>query len=95
MLYWVTETAGSAARMYQADAQAAWGGGETKNKGRSDVPAAFALFPREAQTPRDWVARQANVQRYTKMPKGGHFAAMEEPELFVQDLREFFGQFRK
>jgi pimeloyl-ACP methyl ester carboxylesterase len=99
MLYWVTQTAGSSARIYQADAQAAWGGGDTGQsdtgqKERSDVPAAFALFPREAQTPREWVARQANLQRYTKMPKGGHFAALEEPELFVQDLREFFRSLR-
>lgn len=95
MLYWVTETAASSARTYFAEAQAAWGGGETNNTERSDVPAAFALFPREAPTPRDWVARQTNLQRYTKMPRGGHFAALEEPELFVQDLCEFFAQLRR
>lgn len=93
MLYWVTETAGSAARMYLAEAQAAWGGAATNN-GRSDVPAAFALFPREAPTPRDWVARHANLQRFTQMPRGGHFAALEEPALLAQDLRAFFAQAR-
>jgi epoxide hydrolase len=40
------------------------------------------------------VARQTNVQRYTKMPEGEHFAALEVPELFVQELREFFRQVR-
>jgi epoxide hydrolase len=35
------------------------------------------------------------VQRFTEMPRGGHFAALEEPELFVKDLQEFFGEFRK
>lgn len=95
MIYWVTETGGSSTWIYQTDAQAAWGGDGSASKTRSDVPTAFALFPREAQTPRDWVMRQANLVRYTEMPKGGHFAALEEPELFVQDLREFFGQFRK
>lgn len=94
MIYWVTQTAGSAARVYLENARAAWGSGGANNQGRSEVPAAFALFPREAQTPRDWVARQANLRRYTKMPKGGHFAALEEPELFVQDLREFFGELK-
>jgi pimeloyl-ACP methyl ester carboxylesterase len=92
MTYWVTETGGSAARTYLAEAQGTeWGAPPPP---RSDVPAAFALFPREAPTPRDWVARQTNLQRYTEMPKGGHFAALEEPELFVNDLREFFGDLR-
>ncbi len=93
MTYWVTETGGSAARTYLAEAQGTeWGAPPPL---RSDVPAAFALFPREAPTPRDWVARQTNLQRYTEMPKGGHFAALEEPELFVNDLREFFGKLSK
>ncbi len=60
----------------------------------SKVPAAFALFPREAPTPRNWVARQTNLQRYTEMPQGGHFAALEEPDLFVNDLRAFFHDLR-
>ncbi len=120
MIYWVTQTAGSAARSYLADAQAAWGGGDSSGWGeegeasaqdwaaedtsaaesgeaswsaptpsRNEVPTGFALFPREAPTPRDWVARQANLVRYTEMPRGGHFAALEEPELFARDLREF------
>lgn len=93
MIYWVTQTAGSAARTYREEAVASWGSGGGK-KDRSDVPTAFALFPREAQTPRDWVARQTNLQRYTKMPEGGHFAALEVPELFVQDLREFFRELK-
>lgn len=92
MTYWVTETGGSAARTYLAEAQGTeWGAPPPP---RSDVPAAFALFPREAPTPPDWVARQTNLQRYTEMPRGGHFAALEEPELFVNDLREFFGDLR-
>lgn len=98
MLYWVTETAASSARSYLADAQAAWGGeatSEGEEKVQSDmplqstVPTAFALFPREAPTPPDWVARQANLVRFTQMPRGGHFAALEEPDLLVNDLREF------
>lgn len=56
------------------------------------VPAAFALFPREGPTPRDWAARQTHLKRYTTMPRGGHFAALEEPELFADDLRAFRGE---
>lgn len=92
MIYWLTETAASSARSYFADAQASWGGEAAPAP--SEVPAAFALFPREAPTPRDWVARQANLQRYTELPRGGHFAALEEPELFVRDLQAFFGSLR-
>jgi hypothetical protein len=41
--------------------------------------------------PREWAERFFNVRRWTEMPRGGHFAAMEGPELFVQDLRSMFG----
>lgn len=85
-LYWLTQTAASSARMYLADAQATYG---KPAPARSEVPTAFALLPREAPTPRDWVERQTRVVRYTKMPGGGHFAALEEPGLFVDDLRSF------
>ncbi len=86
MIYWLTETAASSARTYFAEAQGAWGSPPPE---RTDVPTAFARFPREAPTPRDWVARQANLVRFTDMPTGGHFAALEEPELYDDDLRAF------
>jgi pimeloyl-ACP methyl ester carboxylesterase len=60
--------------------------------GSSSVPAAFALFPRDiSHPPREYAARFFNVQRWTEMPRGGHFAAMEEPELLAEDLRAFSG----
>jgi pimeloyl-ACP methyl ester carboxylesterase len=93
MIYWVTQTAGSSARMALEEARAAYiqqGGPK-----RSEVPAGILLFPREAQFPREWAERSLNVQRFTKMPEGGHFAPLEVPDLFVQDLREFFSQFHK
>lgn len=90
MIYWLTETAASSARSYLMEAQAAWGSsGEDAKPDAKSVPTAFARFPREAPTPRDWVARQANLVRYTEMPRGGHFAALEEPELFAEDVRAF------
>ncbi|MCH7653468.1 MAG: hypothetical protein IIB14_07315 [Chloroflexi bacterium] len=43
---------------------------------------------------REWAERLYNVQRWTKMPRGGHFAASEEPDLLVEDIREFFRPLR-
>jgi pimeloyl-ACP methyl ester carboxylesterase len=45
---------------------------------------------RSSASPRSWVERHYNVTRWTNMPRGGHFGAMEEPELFVEDVRSFF-----
>ena len=51
----------------------------------------MALFPVEiARPPREWAERTHNVQRWTEMPRGGHFAAMEQPELLAEDIRAFF-----
>jgi microsomal epoxide hydrolase len=63
--------------------------------GSSKVPAGFALFPKDlSHPPREWAERFFNVQRWTEMPKGGHFAAMEEPELLAEDIRAFFRPLR-
>jgi pimeloyl-ACP methyl ester carboxylesterase len=63
--------------------------------GSSDVPTAFAIFPEDiSHPPREWAERFFNVQRWTTMPRGGHFAAMEEPELLVDDIRAFFRPLR-
>jgi hypothetical protein len=60
------------------------------------VPCAIARFPKEIPAPpRAWVERGYDVQRWSDMPRGGHFAASEEPELLAEDLRSFFRQFRK
>ena len=60
---------------------------------RTRVPAAFAMFPRDLSSPpREWAARFFDVQRWTEMPSGGHFAALEEPERLAEDLRAFFRQ---
>ena len=89
MLYWVTQTITSSARLY-------W---ETMHSGVLQepleyvgVPTGVARFPREEilRFPRSWVEQRYNVTRWVNMPRGGHFAAMEQPELFVADLRTFF-----
>jgi pimeloyl-ACP methyl ester carboxylesterase len=60
------------------------------------VPTGCAIFPKEiVKSPRRWAERVYNVQRWTRMPSGGHFAAMEEPKLLVDDIRAFFRPLRE
>lgn len=89
MIYWVTQTAGSAARMYALDAQAAYLNPQER-KDKSRVPAGIAMFPREAQFPRSWAERFFDVKRFTIMEHGGHFAALEVPDVWSNELRDFF-----
>jgi pimeloyl-ACP methyl ester carboxylesterase len=63
--------------------------------GSSMTPAGFALFPKDISTPpREWAERFFNVQRWTEMPSGGHFAALEEPQRLADDIRAFFRPLR-
>jgi pimeloyl-ACP methyl ester carboxylesterase len=99
MIYWATESIGTSFLPYYDFANAGaltWMKEGLKNWiGSSKVPAAFALFPKDiSQPPREWAERFFNVQRWTEMPRGGHFAAMEEPELLVADIRTWFRTFR-
>jgi len=91
-LYWVTNTAASSIRLYRESklTPLQLGPGE-----RIRVPLGFARFPLEAPSPpRRWVERGYDVRRWTEMPRGGHFAAWEEPELLAQDIRDFFRPLR-
>jgi pimeloyl-ACP methyl ester carboxylesterase len=95
MIYWVTQTIDSSFFPYYDLANAGalrWMKVAVKTwLGSSEVPAGFALFPKDLGTPpREWAERFFNVQRWTKMPRGGHFGAMEEPELLAQELRSMF-----
>ena len=87
MIYWVTETGNSSARMYyEARAEPVH-----YTEGRVEVPVACALFAREiVRRPRRWVEAQYNLVRWTEIPRGGHFAAFEEPLLLAEDVRAFF-----
>jgi pimeloyl-ACP methyl ester carboxylesterase len=59
------------------------------------APVAIPIFPGELTKPaRRWAERYYNLQRWTVMPSGGHFAAMEEPEALVADMRDFFRDLR-
>jgi pimeloyl-ACP methyl ester carboxylesterase len=88
-IYWVTQTATSAARIYYENQRAP--GPQRK----VEVPTACAVFPKEISIPpRRWVEAQYNLTRWTEMPGGGHFAALEEPALLVEDVRAFFRTLR-
>ena len=59
------------------------------------APAGMALFPQEiSRPPREWAERSYDVRRWQEMPRGGHFAALEEPELLANEVREFFRPLR-
>lgn len=87
-IYWVTRTITSSMRLYYEVFQ---GGRMSWLSGKVEVPTGVARFPKELMKfPRKWVEQHYNVTHWTDMPRGGHFAAMEQPELFVRDVREFF-----
>ncbi|MFY1691087.1 epoxide hydrolase family protein [Plantactinospora sp. WMMB782] len=89
--YWLTGTIGSSMRMYAANAAIPI----EQHARRVEVPSGFALFPGDTlHPPRRWLERFANVVRVTKMPRGGHFAPFEEPELYARELRDFFRPYR-
>ncbi|MFI5053144.1 MAG: epoxide hydrolase family protein [Acidimicrobiia bacterium] len=88
MLYWVNTAATSSARLYWEMFQA---GAASIPQNPVTVPTGVANFPAEiGRSQRAWVERRYNVVHWSEFERGGHFAAMEEPELFVGDVREFF-----
>ncbi|HEY2806423.1 MAG TPA: epoxide hydrolase [Gemmatimonadales bacterium] len=98
-LYWATGTIDSSFGLYYDASNAgamAWIVEMIRKwTGSSSVPTGFASFPHDLlPPPRAWVERFYNLVRWTEMPRGGHFAAMEEPELLVEDIRAFFRPLR-
>jgi pimeloyl-ACP methyl ester carboxylesterase len=91
MFYWVTATAASSARLYWES----FGPGR-RAANQVQIPTGVAVFPKEIVPPvRRWMeARYTNIRHWSEMPKGGHFAAFEQPELFVGDVRAWFGTLR-
>jgi pimeloyl-ACP methyl ester carboxylesterase len=94
MVYWLTGTAGTATWLYR---------GVTEQKPRALPPAAGSRSrPRSPPSrptsprppPKEWIERAYDLRRHTVMPKGGHFAALEEPQLLVEDIRDFFRPLR-
>jgi len=90
-IYWFTETITSSMRIYY----------ENRNNppvnpiNYVSVPTAAAQFPAEISlAPRAWAEARYNIIQWTEMPRGGHFAALEEPELLIEDVRSFYRQLR-
>ncbi len=92
-IYWVTETINSSIRLYYE---------HSHHYGKSaeatlpiEVPTGVTLTVEPvAKAPMEWAKRTYNVQRWTELPRGGHFAAFEEPELLAEEIRAFFRTFR-
>ena len=92
MLYWVTETMPSSTRLYWESREQPL---RLSPRNRVTPPVAVAVFPKEIPMPaRALAERGYNITRWTEMPAGGHFAAMEQPALLAQDLRDFFRPLR-
>jgi len=94
-LYWVTQTINSSMRRY-FETHRNPSRNTLKLGERIETPTGIAMFPGEKElvVPREFAERCYNIRRWTDMPRGGHFAALEEPELLVEDLRAFFRPLR-
>jgi len=91
-IYWVTNTITSSVRLY-CESMRSGRFGPTGE--RVEVPTAGAIFPKELiKPPRKWAEAHFNVQQWTRMPSGGHFAALEEPEALIRDIRTFYAKLR-
>ncbi|WP_084703886.1 epoxide hydrolase family protein [Phaeacidiphilus oryzae] len=90
-LYWFTNSISTSFRPYYEYAQ-----GLTHRVARVEVPTAVAVFPADiSRPPRSWAERTYEVARYTRMPRGGHFAAHEEPALLAEDITAFYRPYRR
>ena len=94
-IYWFTQSITSSVRMYFESRHYSQHDDSRPFPQRVEVPTAVATFPGElAQPPRAWVENQFNLVHWSTPPRGGHFAALEAPELLVEDIREAFRPLR-
>ena len=95
-LYWLTNTAISSARLYWDTAHNFRREASSTSRGVK-IPVAVSAFPDEIYTaPQSWTEKAyPKLIHYNKLPKGGHFAAWEQPELFVSEMRAAFKSLRK
>jgi pimeloyl-ACP methyl ester carboxylesterase len=83
-LYWMSDSIGTSVRLYYDERH------EPASQSHIGVPTGVAVFPRELiKNPRAWVAQRCNLVHWSLQPRGGHFAALEAPELLLADLRAF------
>ena len=94
-LYWVTQSFGTSARYYYEALHNPWKPSHDRTP-VVEAPTGVSVFLEEVLLmPRRWAESYYNLQRWTEMPSGGHFAPMEEPELLVEDIRAFFRPLRE
>jgi pimeloyl-ACP methyl ester carboxylesterase len=93
-LYWFTGAIGSSFWPYYARMRRPW---PVPDDAKIAVPTGYSEFPYEMLRPPRSLAERTytNIQRWTVMPRGGHFAAMEQPEALAREIREFFRSLRK
>ncbi|MCG8925076.1 epoxide hydrolase family protein [Lentzea sp. CC55] len=93
MLYWLPNAAASSARLYWEEG---WGGAMAGSPPPNPVPAGFSIFPGEAvQASRRWVERRyETVLHHARLERGGHFAALEQPEVLTGEIRKTFRSLR-
>lgn len=86
-IYWFTASGSTAAENYLENARTGAGYREMPN----ETPTAVASFPYDFRSVQSFAKRSNNIVRWTEMPRGGHFAASDAPDLLVEDVRAFFG----
>ena len=91
-IYWATQTISSSVRIYYESQR------DPLNLAQGEIisaPTAVTVFPKDiSYPPREWAERMFNLQQWTEMPDGGHFAALEKPDALVENLRAFFRTLR-
>lgn len=90
MIYWVSQTINSSMRTYAVGAFQ-----QLASSQKVNTPTGVAIFAGDAPTPKEWAERKVNLKRFTVMEKGGHFAAMEMPEVWVKEVDGFFKEVGK
>lgn len=89
MIYWITQTINSSIRTYAEDAKVTRSGGLISQQ-KVKVPTGVSVFHAEAPIPKEWAERMTNLKSFNIIPQGGHFAALEEPKIWVSELTTFF-----
>ena len=89
MIYWLTRSAASSARLY-------WESFKNPPQDEVDIPTGCSIFPKEIVRPSErWIRKRfTNLCYYNELDRGGHFAAFEQPELYLQEIRTYFRSLR-
>ncbi len=89
MMYWLSKSAASSARLY-------WESFKNPPQDEVDIPTGCSIFPKEIVRPSErWIRKRfTNLKYYNELEQGGHFAAFEQPEIFLQEIRTYFGLLR-